>query len=141
VLANPQLADGELDRLADSFCVLEALERALDRRDVFVARSGRLEIQRINGMDRPDLSALERLAEPATLTEPRATVDAMLPNGVAFSEILLDVCRRTGFADAFTHLANAARASGTCKSASARSSLPSRATSASRTRRTRASQR
>lgn len=41
VLANPQLGDDELDRRAYSFCVLEALQRALDRRDVFVARSGR----------------------------------------------------------------------------------------------------
>jgi hypothetical protein len=63
-----------------------------------------LEIQRIAGMDRPDLSALERLDEPATLTELRATVDAMLPDRVAFSEILLEVCRWTGLADAFTHL-------------------------------------
>jgi hypothetical protein len=32
VLANPQLAEGELDRRAYSFCVLEALQRAVDRR-------------------------------------------------------------------------------------------------------------
>src|SRR5450755_4033612 len=162
VLANPQLADGELDRRAYSFCVIEALQRALDRRDVFVPRSGRytdprakllsgpaweaarpeicaslnhnpdpehaldllsarlegayrqtagrldanvaLEIRRITGMDRPDLSALERLDEPATLTALRADVDTLLPNRVAFSEILLEVCRWTDFADAFTHL-------------------------------------
>lgn len=162
VLANPQLGDGELDRRAYSFCVLEALQRALGRRDVFVARSGRftdprakllsgpaweaarpeicaslnhhpdperalerlgaqldgayrqtaarldvnvaLEIQRISGMDRPDLSALERLDEPATLSELRADVDALLPDRVAFSEILLEVCGWTRFADAFTHL-------------------------------------
>lgn len=162
VLANPQLGEGELDRRAYSFCVLEALQRALDRRDVFVARSGRfadprakllsgaawdaarpeicsslnhdpdperaldrlegqldgayrqtaarldtnvaLEIKRIAGMDRPDLSALQRLDEPATLSDLRADVDALLPDRVAFSEILLEVCRWTGFADAFTHL-------------------------------------
>ena len=162
VLANPQLGDDELDRRAYSFCVLEALQRALDRRDVFVARSGRftdphakllsgaawetarpeicaslnhepdpahaldrigaeldgayrptaarldanvaLEIKRISGMDRPDLSALERLDEPAELSELRVDVDALLPDRVAFSEILLEVCRWTNFADAFTHL-------------------------------------
>ena len=162
VLANPQLGDGELDRRAYSFCVLEALQRALDRRDVFVARSGRytdprakllsgsaweaarpeicaslnhhpdpehaldrlgaeldgayrqtaarldanvaLEIQAISGMDRPDLSALEALDEPAELSELRVDVDALLPDRVAFSEILLEVCRWTDFADAFTHL-------------------------------------
>lgn len=151
VLASPQLADGELDRRASTFCVLEALQRALARRDVFVTRSGRftdprakllsgpawdaarpeiiadlnlspdaeralerlggqldgayqqtagrldanvaLEIQRVAGTDRPDLSALERLEEPATLSDLRATVNAMLPDRVAFSEILLEVCR------------------------------------------------
>ena len=162
VLENPQLGEGELDRRAYSFCVLEALQRALDQRDVFVPRSGRytdprakllsgpaweatrpeicaslnhhpdpkraldrlaaeldgayrqtagrldanvaLEIHAIAGMDRPDLSALERLDEPAPLSELRADVDGLLPNRVAFSEILLEVCRWTGFADAFTHL-------------------------------------
>ena len=41
MLANPQLGADELDRRAYSFCVLEALDAALDRRDVFVTRSGR----------------------------------------------------------------------------------------------------
>ena len=41
VLATRSLADDELDRRAYSFCVLEALVAALDRRDVFVTRSGR----------------------------------------------------------------------------------------------------
>jgi hypothetical protein len=36
VLSNPQLGEGEVDRRAYSFCVLEALVAALDRRDVFV---------------------------------------------------------------------------------------------------------
>jgi TnpA family transposase len=162
VLENPQLGNGELDRRAYSFCVLEALQQALDRRDVFVPRSGRytdprasllsgpaweaarpeicaslnhhpdpkraldrlaaeldgayrqtagrldanvaVEIETIAGMDRPDLSALEALDEPAPLSELRADVDGLLPNRVAFSEILLEVCRWTDFADAFTHL-------------------------------------
>lgn len=52
----------------------------------------------------PDLSALERLDEPAPLIELRADVDALLPNRVAFSEILLEVCRWSGFTGAFTHL-------------------------------------
>lgn len=40
-LENPQLGVDELDRRAYSFCVLEALQTALERRDVFVSRSGR----------------------------------------------------------------------------------------------------
>lgn len=55
-------------------------------------------------MDRPDLSALERLDEPSELSELRGDVDALLPDRVAFSEILLEVCRWTDFGDAFTHL-------------------------------------
>jgi hypothetical protein len=62
VLANPQLADGELDRRAYSFCVLEALQRALDRWDVFVARS------------RPARAAAQRAG-----MEPRATRDLRQP--------------------------------------------------------------
>lgn len=41
VLANPQLGENEVDRRAYAFCVLEALQAALNQRDVFVARSGR----------------------------------------------------------------------------------------------------
>jgi hypothetical protein len=140
----------------------EALVAALDRRDVFVTRSGRftdprarllsgsawtaarpetcaglnldpdprqafkrlgvqlesayrqtaerlpenvaLQIADIAGADRPDLSKLEALDEPEPLSTLRATATAMLPARVAFSEVLLEVCRWTGFADAFTHL-------------------------------------
>ena len=41
VLSNPQLGENEVDRRAYAFCVLEALQAALNRRDVFVSRSGR----------------------------------------------------------------------------------------------------
>jgi TnpA family transposase len=162
VLANPQLGENEVDRRAYTFCVLEALQAALNRRDVFVARSGRftdprakllqgpawtaarpeicaglsldpapqraleqlsaqldsayrqtaerlddnlaLEIAEIAGDDRPDLSKLEALDQPEQLIALRATTTGMLPDRVAFSEVLLEVCRWTGFADAFTHL-------------------------------------
>jgi TnpA family transposase len=162
VLDNPELGADEIDRRAYSFCVLEALVAALDRRDVFVARSGRftdprakllsgpawttarpeictglnldpdpqqalerlggqldsayrqtaerlpanvaLEIVELAGADRPDLSKLEALDQPEQLSELRAATTAMLPGRVAFSEVLLEVCGWTGFADAFTHL-------------------------------------
>ena len=166
VLANPQLGENEVDRRAYAFCVLEALQAALNRRDVFVSRSGRFtdprakllqgpawtaarpgdlrrpeprsrrrserssssalnwtaptdrppssldanlaleiaEIAEIAGDDRPDLSKLEALDQPEQLTALRATTTGMLPDRVAFSEVLLEVCRWTGFADAFTHL-------------------------------------
>jgi TnpA family transposase len=162
VLDNPELGADEIDRRAYSFCVLEALVGALDRRDVFVSRSGRftdprakllsgtawttarpeicsglnldpnprqvlerlggqldsahrqtaerlpdnvaLQIAEIADADRPDLSKLEALDEPEQLSTLRKATSAMLPARVAFSEVLLEVCRWTGFADAFTHL-------------------------------------
>jgi TnpA family transposase len=162
VLGNPQLGAGEGDRRAYSFCVLEALVAALQRRDVFVTRSGRftdpraqllsgsawtaarvdicaglnlesnprqalerigvqldsayrqtaerlpqnvaLQIAELAGADRPDMARLEALEEPEQLSTLRATTTGMLPARVAFSEVLLEVCRWTGFADAFTHL-------------------------------------
>ena len=63
-----------------------------------------LQIAELAGADRPDLSKLEALDEPEQLSTLRATTTAMLPARVAFSEVLLEVCRWTGFADAFTHL-------------------------------------
>jgi hypothetical protein len=63
-----------------------------------------LEIAELAGADRPDLAKLEALHEPEPLSALRATTTAMLPTGVAFSEVLLEVCRWTGFADPFTHL-------------------------------------
>ena len=162
VLDNPQLGADEIDRRAYSFCVLEALVAALDRRDVFVTRSGQftdpcakllsgsawtaarpeictglnlkldpqqalerlgaqldgayrqtaerlpenvaLQIAELAGAERPDLAKLEALDEPEPLSALRTTTTAMLPTGVAFSEVLLEVCDWTGFADAFTHL-------------------------------------
>jgi hypothetical protein len=63
-----------------------------------------LQIAEIAGADRPDLSRLEALDEPEQLSTLRATTTAMLPGRVAFSEVLLEVCRWTRFANAFTHL-------------------------------------
>jgi len=63
-----------------------------------------LQIEEIAGTDRPDLGKLEALEEPIQLSALRATTAAMLPDRVAFSEVLLEVCQWTGFADAFTHL-------------------------------------
>ena len=74
VLANPQLAAGELDRRAYSFCVLEALQRALDRRDVFVARSGRFTDPRAKLLSGPawETRQARDLREPQPPLRPRA---------------------------------------------------------------------
>ena len=74
VLANPQLGDDELDRRAYSFCVLEALQRALDRRDVFVARSGRFTRPAREAAQRPGVGDRQArdLREPQPRARPRA---------------------------------------------------------------------
>jgi NAD(P)-dependent dehydrogenase (short-subunit alcohol dehydrogenase family) len=63
-----------------------------------------LAIATIAGADRPDLSKLDALEEPAELSRLREVVDGMLPTRVPFSEVLLEVCSWTGFAEGFTHL-------------------------------------
>lgn len=51
-----------------------------------------------------DISRLDELEEPASLVELRDTLGAMLPR-VDLTELLLEMHWRTGFADAFTHVA------------------------------------
>jgi hypothetical protein len=63
-----------------------------------------LEIAEIAGTDRPDLSKLQALDEPERLSTLRSTVASLIPDQVVFSEVLLEVCRWSGFDDAFTHL-------------------------------------
>jgi hypothetical protein len=53
-----------------------------------------LQIAEIAGADRPDLSSLEALDDPEQLSTLRATTTAMLPARVAFSEVLVEVCRQ-----------------------------------------------
>jgi TnpA family transposase len=77
-----------------------AWRETAERQDDNVA----LEIAELAGTDRPDLSKLEAMDQPEPLSTLRSTVESLLPDRVAFSEVLLEVCRWTGFADAFTHL-------------------------------------
>jgi TnpA family transposase len=51
-----------------------------------------------------DISRLDELEEPASLVNLRNTLGAMLPR-VDLPELLLEMHERTGFADAFTHVA------------------------------------
>jgi len=53
VLANPELAAGEVDRRAYTVCALEALHHALRRRDVYVPGSGRWADPRAALLDGP----------------------------------------------------------------------------------------
>jgi len=59
------------------------------------------------GHDELVLSPLERLDEPQSLLMLRTQTSAMLPHG-DLPDILLEVHRRTGFLDAFTHVSERA---------------------------------
>ena len=154
---------GKVDRKAFSLGVLEALQDALKRRDVYVSPSERYADPRAKllsgeawetarpgvlralelpdspgeylqevgeqldtayrrtadnlpenadvtidpsakGGDALDISRLDELEEPASLVEIRNTLDGMLPQ-VDLPELLMEMHERTGFANAFTHVA------------------------------------
>lgn len=57
-----------------------------------------------NGKDSLDISHLDELEEPTSLIDLRDTLGRMLPR-VDLPELLLEMHKRTGFADAFTHVA------------------------------------
>lgn len=59
-----------------------AWRHTAERLDANVA----LQIAEIAGAERPDLSKLEALDEPEALSTLRSTIDALLPNRVAFSD-------------------------------------------------------
>lgn len=155
--------NGKVDRKAFSLGVLEALQDALKRRDIYVSPSGRyadprakllsgeawkaarpgvlraLELPnspgeylqevgerldaayrrtadnlpdntdvsidpKAKGGDALDISRLDELEEPASLVELKATLGGMLPQ-VDLPELLMEMHERTGFGDAFTHIA------------------------------------
>jgi hypothetical protein len=62
-----------------------------------------LRIERIAKQDRPVLTPLDRLEEPASLVALRDAVAARLPRA-ELPEVLLEIQALTGFADAFTHI-------------------------------------
>ncbi len=96
-----------LGRAADPRAELAALGTRLD--DAYRQVAARLpanaavRIERVGGRDRPVLTGLDKLAEPASLVALRERVAALLPR-VDLPELLLEVQAWTGFAGAFTHL-------------------------------------
>lgn len=94
-----------------------------------------LQIATIAGVDRPDLGTLDALEKPVELSRLRDVVDRILPTRVPFSEVLLEVCSWTGFAEGFTISASAAPGPQTCTSACARSSATQSPSSAGSPRR------
>jgi len=72
-------------------------ENLPDKADVTIDPKGK-------GRDALDISRLDELEEPASLVDLRNTLGGMLPQ-VDLPELLLEMHERTGFADAFTHVA------------------------------------
>jgi len=157
--------DGQLDRRAYTFCVLERLRESLRRRDVFAPASSRwadprarlltgqawdvareqvcrslghdasperevgeltgeldaayrgvaarlpdntaVRVETAAGRDRPVLTALDRLEEPASLLALRELLAALLPR-VDLPDLLLEVAGWTGFPAEFTHVSEGA---------------------------------
>lgn len=152
---------GELNRPAYTFLVLERLREALRRRDIYAPLSRRwadprsrlldgaaweaardgvalslgrdldphrelavlaedldaayhavaarfeqndaVRIETVDGYDRPVLTALDKLDEPASLIALRSAVDDLLPR-VDLPDVLLEVAGWTGFLSEFTHV-------------------------------------
>ncbi len=100
-----------LGRDLDPYRELAVLGADLDA--AYRAVAGRLEhndavrIERVDGHDRPVLTALDRLDEPPSLLTLRATIDALLPR-VDLPDLLLEVAGWTGVTAEFTHVSEGA---------------------------------
>jgi len=91
----------ELDELAED---LDAAYRAVAGR---FEHNDAVRIESVDGHDRPVLTALEKLDEPASLLALRAAVDDLLPR-VDLPDVLLEVAGWTGFLGEFTHVSEGA---------------------------------
>ncbi len=83
----------------------ERLDKAYRRTAHNLPENADITINRdAKGKDSLDISRLDELEEPASLIELRNTLGRMLPR-VDLPELLLEMHERSGFADAFTHVA------------------------------------
>jgi len=87
----------EIGRLAD------ALDTTFRRVATRADQNSDLRFEMAQGKRRIVVSKLDRMAEPDSLIRLRAQVHRLMPKA-GIPDILLEVMRRTGFADAFTHL-------------------------------------
>jgi len=104
--ARPQVCRG-LGHTTDATAEMDTLSRHLDERyrrtASNLARNPFVRVEREKGRDTVVISPLEKLDEPASLLKLRDGVQARLPR-VDLSDVILEVQRWTGFADAFTHI-------------------------------------
>ncbi len=83
---------------------LDAAYRAVAER---FAENDAVRIETVDGHDRPVLTALDKLDEPASLLALRAAVDDLLPR-VDLPDVLLEVAGWSGFLGEFTHVSEGA---------------------------------
>jgi Tn3 transposase DDE domain len=119
----------QVDRRAYTLCVIDRLQEALRRHDVFVSpsdrwgdprakllqgeawESARAQVCRTlgrestpeNEQDTLVITGLDRIIEPASLQQLRGQVQERLPL-VDLPEVILEIERLTGFGSAFSHL-------------------------------------
>jgi TnpA family transposase len=101
ILGRQSSVEGELDTLAKD---LDAVyRRTLANLPANIA----VRIESVAGRDTLTLTPLDKLDEPPSLQTLRQAVSALCPR-VDLPEALLEIHARTGFADEFTHLSEAA---------------------------------
>src|SRR5262249_27641684 len=107
--ARPQVCRmlGRTTTVADE---LATLAKRLD--DVYrstaetLADNSAVQIETIGGKAELNLSPLDKLEEPASLRTLRTKMGQLIPQA-DLPEVLLEIHRRTAFADAFTHIREA----------------------------------
>ena len=101
ILGRQPTAEGELDALAQN------LDAAYRRTLTNLPTNTAVRIEIVAGRDALTLTPLDKLEEPTSLLTLRQAVTSLLPRA-DLPEILLEIHARTGFADEFTHMSEAA---------------------------------
>ena len=101
ILGRQPSAEAELAALA------QALDVAYRSTLANLPTNAAVRIESVAGRDALTLTPLDKLDEPASLQALRQRVSALIPR-VDLPEALLEIHARTGFADEFTHISEAA---------------------------------
>jgi hypothetical protein len=107
--ARPQLCRllGRTTNVADELATLaKRLDEAYRSTAETLADNAAVQIETIDGKAELKLSPLEKLEEPASLRTLRTKIGQLIPQA-DLPEVLLEIHRRTGFADEFTHISEA----------------------------------
>ncbi len=105
-IARPQIcrALGRSVRGADDLAALaKQLDATYRATAAGIPQNAAVTLTMVNGKPDLTLSPLDKLEEPLSLVTLRSTMDAMVPLA-DLPEVLLEIHRRTGFANEFTHV-------------------------------------